>query len=124
MRKPRKEIPGIVVTFAIAFCLCVLFLMSFLGFKFAGDIKNQNSNPHTVVATIEDKAIITDRDSSFPSFVIFADVADDDTTEPEAMMIIAKNEMPIYLSLKEGQTYKLNVNGDPDDFRVITGISP
>lgn len=122
MARQRKGLPrGCVVGLAGFF---VVFALVFggLGYVFVSGIINENTNPHEITVVVQDKEIVTAHDR-LPDFVITATVFDEDGGEHDELFVIrGSGARNIYAQLRVGEHYTLTVNGDPDKYRVITGI--
>lgn len=94
-----------------------------LGVGFCGAIVNENTNSHEIEIVVEDKDIVGGRNAS-ADFVITATVVSERPHRSEVFSIrgTAREVSDIYAGLREGERYTVTVNGDPDNYRVITGI--
>lgn len=121
-----KGFPKPLRIFVIGFIAVWAVVFVSLGVKFVSGIVNENSNSHQIEIMVDKKEIVASRsdDSTFTEFVITATVYENGTSHGELLAIrgSARDVSNIYANLREGERYVVQVNGDPDKYRVITGI--
>lgn len=121
---PAKRFPRPLGIFLAAFALAFLVVFGTLAVNFVSNLVNENSHPDAIEIQVVDHQIVS-RQKVSPDYVIIAWVVHDDGTRDKEVFGIygdARTARDIYAALDPGMFYDVTVNGDPEKYRVITGI--